>query len=227
MLRSHAIRLLTLATASSLFGLLGGCSKGLGSDFQGSVTMHTSSAAGSSQDMVLKTKGGKIRFDTKAPNGEAMHGIFDPAASKVVFCLDSQKAYMDMDFGKPSAAPNTDPGTSSIEKTGKTETIAGTSCEDWVVHDPSGKHSEVCIAEGIAYFDLSSLKPGAGGAPTSAMAKQFKDKKSFPLRAVEFDAAGKELSRMEVTKIEKEKLDDALFVVPADYKKFEPPAAPH
>jgi EAL domain-containing protein (putative c-di-GMP-specific phosphodiesterase class I) len=37
---------------------------------------------------------------------------------------------MDMDFAKPSAAPNTDPGTSAVAKTGNHETVAGFDCED-------------------------------------------------------------------------------------------------
>jgi hypothetical protein len=47
--------------------------------------------------------------------------------------------------------------------------------------------------------------------------------KTFPLRSVEYDASGKEVSRAEVTSVTKEKLDDALFVVPADYKHMPAP----
>ena len=166
--------------------------------------------------------GDKLRFDMKSAKGEPMHGVFDPKANKVVLFSDSTKTYMDLDFSKPSAAPNTDPGTSAVTKTGNHETVAGFDCEDWTVKDPSGKRSELCIAEGIAYFDVASLRPGFAG-PTSPLAKEFRDKKSFPLRAVEYDAAGKELSRMEVTKIEKQAVDDAAFSVPADFKKVELP----
>jgi hypothetical protein len=42
-------------------------------------------------------------------------------------------------------------------------------------------------------------------------------KKTFPLRSVEYDKSGKELTRAEVTEVKKEKLDDSEFVVPADY----------
>lgn len=168
------------------------CSKthGLGSDFEGAVTMHSTSSSGATQDMVVKAKGDKLRFDMKSPQGDPMHGVYDPKANKVTLFSDGTKSYFDLDFSKPSAVSNTDPGTSAVTKTGNHETVAGFDCEDWTVKDPTGKRSELCIAEGIAYFDVSSLRPGSSG-PSSPLAKEFRDKKSFPLRAVEYDAQGK------------------------------------
>ncbi|MGH7282405.1 MAG: DUF4412 domain-containing protein, partial [Polyangiaceae bacterium] len=153
------------------------------------------------------------------PQGDAMHGVFDPASNKVTVYLDSSKSYMDLDFSTPEAQTNTNPDTSAVVKSGKHETIAGYDCEDWTVNDPSGKKSQVCIAHGLAFFDLSSLK-GGGGA-SSPLARQFRADKSFPLRSVELDASGKELSRMEVTKIEPSSIDDSQFQTPAGYTKIE------
>lgn len=188
--------------------------------FEGAITMHTTSAAASS-DMVVEVKKDRLRFDTKTPQGDAMHGVFDPTANKVTVYMDSSKSYMDLDFSTPQAQTNTNPDTSAVVKSGKHETIAGYDCEDWTVNDPSGKKSEVCIAQGIAFFDLSSLK-GGGGA-SSPLSRQFRDEKSFPLRSVELDASGKELSRMEVTKIEPKSIDDSQFQTPAGYNKITVP----
>jgi hypothetical protein len=194
-------------------------------DFEGVITMRTTSSHGPPQDLVIETKNEKMRFDMPmGPKGETSHAIFDPQANKVVVLMDTAKAYMDMDFGSPSAPqPNTSPDTSSVSRTGKHETIAGYDCEDWSVKDPSGKRSDVCIAQGIAFFDIGSMRPGAKTQP--AWMKEFREKKYFPLRSVEVDAAGKEVSRMEVTRIEKKRLDASAFAVPPDYKKFEMPAA--
>jgi Domain of unknown function (DUF4412) len=196
------------------------CSKthGLGSDFEGAVTMHTTNAGAAGTDMVVKAKGSKLRADMKSPQGDPMHVVYDSKENKAVLFSDTTKTYLDWNSSAPSASPNTDPGTSTVTKSGNHETIAGFDCEDWSVKDANGKHSELCIAEGIAYFDPSSLRPGSSGA-TSPLAKEYRDKKSFPLRDVEYDAAGKETSRMEVTKIEKQSVDDALFAIPADFKK--------
>jgi len=214
-----------LALVSALASL-SGCKKGFGSNFEGEVTLRTTRGTKAPQDMIVKAKGDKLRFETTTPTGEAASALFDPAANKVILVMDAQKAYMDMDFTAPSAAPNTDPQTSAVDKTGKHETIAGFDCEDWVVKDPSGKRTEVCIAEGLAFFDIDSLRHGGG----PSWNKDLRDKKYFPLRSVEFDFTGKEVSRTEATKIEKKSLDASLFDVPAGYTKvatpFSAPGAP-
>jgi hypothetical protein len=206
------------AAILALFALLvPSCKKGFGSEFEGQITMHTTSAAAPSQDMVVKAKGDKLRFDSKGSDGSATYAIYDPATNKVTMVLEAQKMYTDLDFGKPGAPQaNTSPDTASIDKSGKHETIAGIDCENWTAKDPSGKRSEVCIAQGIAFFDMTSVKSGS----PSALGKELREKKLFPLRSVEYDASGKETSRMEVTKVEKTSIDDSQFSIPKDYKKM-------
>jgi hypothetical protein len=193
------------------------CKKGFGSGFEGELTMHSTSTGGPAQDMVVKAKGDKLRFDIKGPDGALTYAIYDPGTSKITMVMESQKSFMDLDFNKPGAPQaNTSGDTASIDKSGKHETIAGIDCENWTAKDPSGRRSEVCIAQGIAYLDMDAVKTGH---PTS-LGKELRDKKLFPLRSVEFDEKGKELSRSEVTKVEKKTVDDAQFTVPADYKKM-------
>jgi hypothetical protein len=197
-----AVALASLAVVS--------CKKGFGSGFEGAITMHIHSSLQDS-DLVVKTKNGKMRFEA---GGSYM--LFDPAANTVTMVNDQTKTYSQIDFARPGAPKaNTSPDTAQISKSGKHETIAGIDCEDWTVHD-QGKRSEVCVAQGIAFFDMGSLKSGhaAGG-----LAKELRDKKLFPLRDVEYDASGKELTRMEVTKVEKKSLDDDELSVPKGYAK--------
>src|SRR5262245_13679624 len=107
----------------ALLLLLPACKKGFGANFEGEITMRTT-RAGTTSDMVVKAKGDKLRFESNA-RGKTASAIFDPQQNRVVALMDDQKAYMDMDFSSPAAAPNTDPRTSAAEKTGKKETIAG------------------------------------------------------------------------------------------------------
>ncbi len=193
------------------------CKKGFGSGFEGEISMHTTRASGPPQDMIVEAKGDKLRFDVETPGGKS-YGIYDPSVSpsKVVMVFDAQKAFMDLDFSSPGAPQaNTSADTSTIDKSGKKETIAGIECQTWTAKDPSGKRSEVCIAEGIAFFDIGSLK--SSGSPLS---RELREKKLFPMRSVEYDASGTETSRTEVTKVEKKKLDDARFTVPSGYGKI-------
>ena len=192
------------------------CKRGFGSGFEGEISMHTTRTGAPPQDMVVETKGDKLRFDIHTPGGNS-YGVYDPSVSptKVVMVFDAQKASMDLDFSSPGAPQaNTSADSSTIDKSGKKETIAGIDCQTWTAKDPSGKRSEVCIAEGIAFFDIGSLK--SGGSPLS---RELREKKLFPMRSVEYDASGAETSRTEVTKVEKKKIDDARFVVPSGYGK--------
>jgi hypothetical protein len=212
-----------LVACGLLFALA--CSKKDAGPFEGEIVMKTTRAGSAAPTtMTLRAKGERLRFDTTAPDGKISHGVFDPAANKVVIIMDAEKAYMDIDFDKPSAQPNTNPETATLEKTGQKETIAGRTCEVLRVKDATGKRTEVCMTEGLVFFDLSSLKPGGGGGAKSVA--ELRQKKSFPLRSVEFDASGKEISRSEVVSINKMALDNALFDVPKDYAKIALPTPP-
>jgi hypothetical protein len=46
-------------------------------------------------------------------------------------------------------------------------------------------------------------------------------KNMFPMLSIQTDLAGKETSKLEVTKITKKELDQAMFAIPQGYNKFE------
>jgi hypothetical protein len=186
----------------------------LGAGFEGVIEMHMTSPR-STEDVTFTTKGGKMRFDPPARNGQTTHVIFDPKANKSIVLIDAQKMYMEMDTPTPPpGGVPTAPLGAAIVKSGKHETVAGTDCEDWT-SDAGGKHAALCVASGINFFDFNSMRPGGGEG--MSWVEGLKNQGYFPLRAVETDASGKEVSRMEVTKIEKKSVDDSLFVVPAGY----------
>lgn len=206
--------------------LLSGCGTKIDANFEGAIAMRTTLAGKPPQDMALEIKAGKMRFDTQGEGGTPMHGVYDPSKNQVLVFMDSQKAYMTLDFSKASApAPNTTAETSVAEKVGGKDSVAGISCEKWVAKEPSGKRSEVCVVEGVNFFDLTRLRSGGGGA-SGVGAASMQDKKMFPLRSVEYDATGQEVSRMEVVQVAKKAIDDARFATPAGYTKLEIPAAP-
>ena len=116
--------------------------------------MHIHAREPPVEDMVVKTKGDKMRIDT---SGTQVLLALRPRDERDDDGLDAQKSYMALDFSKPGAPQaNTSADNSTIDKSGKHETIAGIDCENWTAHDPSGKRSEVCIAQGIAFFDMGA-----------------------------------------------------------------------
>lgn len=211
-----AMRFARFAGVSAVL-VLSACNNGFGSGFEGSITLRTTRGSATPVDMVVKAKGDKIRFETPDPTGKMNAAIYVPAKNQIVVVYDAIKSTMAVDLSSPSAAPNTNAATSDVEKTGKKETISGITCEDYVVKDPSGKRTETCIAQGIAFFDLAGLRSPGGG---SSWSRQMRDKKMFPLRSVEYDASGKEQSRSEAVSIVKEKLSDSLFEVPDGYREI-------
>jgi hypothetical protein len=186
--------------------------------FEGDVTMHVTSNRGDApMDLVFHLKGGNARVDVPAPSGAQAHVVFDASAQKTYVILDAQHTYLETDHQLQKNFPGPRPLPATITPTGKHETVAGTDCEDWEIVEALGKRTTACVVPGVAFFDFAATRP-IGGTPQRGWADELRMKQMFPLRAVESDSAGKELSRIEVTKIEKAPEDDALFNVPSGFK---------
>ena len=185
-----------------------------GGPFEGAITMSMTDAGKPAETLTYMVKGEKMRFDR--PTGpDPGYVIVDGPAKKFISVDEKKKLAIEMTMdgmqgmagGHAAAAAAAKKPT--IDKTGKMETIAGYSCEDWKITEDNGEKSEACMAKGIAF-------PSMGRA--QGWMADLMDQKVFPLRVVTDDPSGKEKSRMEVTKIEKKSIDDSQFQVPAGYK---------
>ena len=190
-----------------------------GGPFEGEITMQLTDAGKPPNTMVYSVKGSKMRFDLPA-HGSAEgpgYAIMDGDAKKMYTVTESKKMAFEMDMNGAGANPmaaaagmNAAAATKpNVEKTGKTDTVAGYSCEVWKVTEANGDKTELCVAKGISFPSMGRGAPSWAGA----IGEGF-----FPLRVVTNDSTGKEKSKMEVTKIEKKTEDEARFQVPAGYK---------
>ncbi len=208
----------------------------LGSDFEGEIAMNMRSAnapRGGVSQLVFGMKKPKYRIDTwtaDQPTTGAPVGtlLIDLPAKKGYALTHAQKMAMVLDFEKLKAMPKGQgipgmPGGPStgapktppkIEKTGKKDVVAGYTCEIWNVMN-EGKKAELCTAEGISWIDVTDL---GMASPEMTLAAVASEANRFPLRVISFGANGAEEIRMEATKVEKKKLDDARFAVPPDYR---------
>ena len=221
-MRSRSARFFVLGSLALAAAAAIGCKKSDG--FEGEIAMHITHPDAPASDMVFEAKGADVRLDLGGASGQGSHAIVR-ADGKAVLVVDAQKAWMDLDMTKAGAAvAEADPsGAPTVDKTGKHERIAGRDCEDWEIKHTSGKRTDTCIAEGLAAFDFGALLPGA----TPASSKdEVHAKRLFPLRSIEYDATGKETSRMEVTRIDEKKIDPSAFEIPAGYAKVTAPAKP-
>jgi hypothetical protein len=182
--------------------------------FEGAITMNNTSGEHPAKTINYEVKGTKMRFESPEERGPmaGSYVIFDTTAKKMTMVDDTKKTAMVMDMGAMGGMTPGGPAMPAgpkpnVEKTGKTDTVAGYSCDIWKMTEPSGEKTEACVAKGITF--------PAMGRRAAGWMSSLED--AFPLRAISYDPAGKEKSRMEVTKIEKKSLDDAHFQVPAGY----------
>jgi hypothetical protein len=185
-------------------------------------------------------KGNKIRFDAPSgamggtPGGGASAGgsagltaskayqIISIDEGKMRTVVDSQKLVVEMDIAKfaeqmkgmtgGAPAPSNEPPP-KVNKTGKTDTIVGRSCEEWEVVNPKSEKLTMCIAKGGGWPSIpAALMPG------NDWAEKVLDKDNFPLRIVLTGSDGAEKMRMQVTRMDKKAIDDAQFKAPEGYR---------
>jgi hypothetical protein len=206
----------------------------LGEDFEGTITANIKGKAESApQQITFAIKKPKLRVEIPGAPGAppATAGgtsvIVDPPAKKGWVLVPAQRMAMEMDFDKLksaknmpvlSAAPTPPAAPPKIDKTGQKDTVAGYTCEVWKVTSSDDRRADLCVADGITWFDFTDL---GIGSPALALAVVAADANRFPLRLVAYDASGAEETRMEATSVVKAKLDDAQFVVPPDYKTMD------
>jgi Domain of unknown function (DUF4412) len=189
--------------------------------------------------LAVLIKSGKVKLEIPEalikhaagnPLGDKGYVIFDSAAKKLTAVSDPKKMaiVIDLNNSGKTLSGMTPPGTGGhgapsgpppkITKTGKTDTVAGYSCEYW---DITSDHKEgtVCMgSDGPSWFSIPMT-----GIPTEhAWMLDLMDGKHFPLRFIGYAKDGTtEENRVEVTKIDKKSLPDSEFQVPAGYKTID------
>lgn len=218
--------------------------------FEGTIAMKMESELGKGMEMVYFLKGSRTRIETSVPNLPATSGVmlWDLEGGKLTTLMPATKTYMTMDMKKTAEevkdatkgmknAPY-DEKFPKITPTGKEETIAGYTCEHWLMGD--SQEIDMCIAKGLGYFGTGGTAGGGGlgalkdlvfGPKLLAEAEAHPEWKklleggAFPLKFT-VSEEGKVKMSMEATKIEKKPLDDSIFTIPSDYHEMKYPVMP-
>jgi hypothetical protein len=182
-------------------------------------------------------KSDKVRLDVpeKLAQGASFMGpkayvLFDAPAKKLSIVSDEQKQVLVIDLTKsgeqlkgfkglggtpPRGGSAPQRPTMKLVKTGKLDTVAGRSCENW---DMTSDHREgtICVAhEGVSWFAI----PMTGIPSEHLWMAELLDGKHFPLRFVAYAEDGAtEKSRIEVTKIDKKAPAASKFEYPPSYR---------
>lgn len=212
------------------------------SGFEGEIDalVKDEKPGGQQTPIAVMIKTGKLRFEVPEaiaknapgnPLGDKGYVIVDSTAKKLFFVSDAKKEAIEFDLnsagkamqgmhppapGGHGTAPQGPP--TKVTKTGKTETVAGYSCEDW---DITSDHKEgtVCMgSDGPSWLSLPTT-----GIPTEqAWMLDLLDGKHFPLQFVGYAKDGTtEETRVAVTSINKKPQQDSEFQVPAGYKTID------
>ena len=192
-------------------------------------------------------KGTRNRIETNLPQNSAgarlmqtSVTLMDLSSGTTTMLLPQTKTYLTMNWAEMAEEMSKGDGKDSsidfpkVTSTGKTETIAGFTCEHWLI----GDKTDVCMAKGLGYFGgggsggiLDKLKNLALREKIKSQLEnnpefaKFVEGGAFPLKMAQIEN-GQSKTIMEVTGVERKSLDDSLFTVPADYKKMEIPGMP-
>ena len=217
-MRSFVI-VLALASVTS-------CKNGVGAlaslvAFEGKIDMTVTMPISPTSTLMTsyEVKGKKIRTETKGVIGVV--NITDTDAKKSWLIDDAARTYYEIDLEKAIATSKATAATSKARSLGKSDKVAGYSCDLWEVADTTMR-AEVCVASGLSMIALGlsgpfSMFAKGGDAWSEVMSR------GFPLRMVMSDASGAVMMKMEATRIEKKSLPDSEFQVPAGYTKTASP----
>lgn len=210
-------------------------------NFEGAITAKMFPAA-QSIEVKYAIKGSRMRVETQLAQGGTQTGVvlIDSASSSQTMLMPQTKTYMSLDLGgkvqEMMKGANKETAFRATS-TGKSETIAGHTCEHWLMGDK--QEMDVCLARGLGYFAgggqsggiFDQLKNLGLGDKAKAMLDanpefaKFVQGGAFPLKISQVEN-GQSKTIMEVTSVEQKPLDDSLFSVPPDYKKMEIPGMP-
>lgn len=202
--------------------------------FEGVVKFKVGQATDAGE-MTQMYKGTKVRMEFAGAKGQGAAMIMDVGGRSMLVLMPQQKMYMVMDMEKMAESMKKMPGAAGaratgtpgavpkITDTGKSDTIAGHTCEYYLVGDT--QQAEVCAAKGLGTFGMGQSPMGRMSTGAMAMLaanpKLWKDG-FFPLKVVSLDK-GQRQTVLEATLVEKKTLDASLFVPPPDYKEMKMP----
>lgn len=189
--------------------------------FEGSVSVRLATRGGAPQTVEYLTRNGNVRVNMATPAGAAAM-LALASEQKMYMVLDAQRTYMEINTGELAATAAKAP-ESKVTHTGRKETIAGYECEHVLIETAgagTASRTDVCLTSSLGRF--ISAMGGMGGAAAPAWQRMLTGDAGFPLRVTLGDGT----VALEVTAVEKKRVSDTQFRIPADYNKMDMPRRP-
>lgn len=205
----------SVLVASILFSILTGYSpKTNAQSFEGTIRYSMQEMeTGEMAEMLYMIKDSKTRIEFGEGQQKGVMLLL-PEESKSVVLINQMKGYitMDQDLFETPRNQNTD---FKLDKTGETKSIAGHSCEVWIIENEEETFN-VCMAKDLGSFMMPE-NPMGNSRNIPNWAKEAIAEGVMPLEVVR-TSDDQENIQMQATSISRKSLDSSLFEIPADYK---------
>ena len=184
------------------------------------MKMQPTKGKGEAQILTYAMKGQRLRMEMPAGK-ETMVGLLDWEKREMSMLMADQKMYMVVEL---DAVPLVDKAkkakdNTTLEKTSETARIVGRDTTKYIARE--GKTvTELWLASDLGSWFSMGGGNAMKGKKLSAWEKEIIEQGMFPLRMISYDAKGKQTVSMEVVELTPEKLDDDLFLPPADFTRF-------
>jgi hypothetical protein len=166
-------------------------------------------------------KGNKIKLDQLGKSSHKPEGsfLFDIGTNKITGLNHSRKIYDNVNVSKSAPTNKID----TVIKLKEIKMLHGIKCHGYTV---KSKADNVQITYWLAGSNFNFFEPSVllwnRKDKASVYYRAIKDSKGMmPLLSVESDLSGKEISKLEVTKIDKKVLEASQLEIPKEYKKME------
>jgi len=212
----HTIRAVRLAVGAVVVWFA--AAPAYAQSFDGAITFRLSAVTpqGVRTEMAeYLTRDGSVRVNLGGARGMSVLTV--PAERKLYLLMPSQRRYAELPASAsalldPAAAP---PSDVTVTRTGKSETIAGLTCQHVLVARGASS-TDVCLTRELGRYvnPLDAMSEGNLPAWQKALAAE-----GFPLKVTAADGS----VPFEVIKVERRSVAKDHFVVPLDYSRTELP----
>jgi hypothetical protein len=188
--------------------------------FEGVITM-TLNADEKPMSATAWVKGDKAKYQM-ASGGEMSDMIMD-GSGRMLMLVPKQKQYMVIDMSGMNAQTDKVFTAMTYSRTGKSETIAGMSCDYWKTVQAKKVTGESCMTSSLGWVGVDLTGKGTLSKEALAEFRRSFPKGAFPLKVIDAET-GKAM--LVVTKVEKKAVPDDTFRPPAGFTEIKVPGAP-
>ena len=192
--------------------------------FEGKATYEINTN-GRDMDMTVYVKDQKSRVEMAGKEGHGIKMLMDWSSKKAYMLMDEQQMAMSVPLALPAGMANKVDAREQIqpEKTGKTKTILGRECEQWIIRN-NDNTVEIWSAKGLGNFT------GFMGQAPMGISTGFPDvsavvgmEEFFPMMVTVKNKAGRQTFSMQAKNVEPQQLADSMFDVPSSYRVVDAP----